>query len=39
MSYASPIGGALIGKKAQDRVDITFENGAKVAVIVLKVEN
>jgi transcription elongation factor GreA len=39
MSPVSPIGGALLGKKAQERVEITLENGAKVAVIVLKVEN
>lgn len=39
MSPASPIGSALLGKKASDRVEITLENGAKVAVIVLKVDN
>jgi transcription elongation factor GreA len=39
MSPVSPIGGALLGHKAGDKVTVTLENGAKVSVVVLKVEN
>ena len=39
MSPASPIGGALLGHKAGDNVSVTLENGAKVSVTVMKVQN
>ncbi len=38
MSPASPIGSALLGAKAGDKVAITLENGAKVAVEVRNVQ-
>ena len=39
MSPASPIGGSLLGRRAGDRVEVTLENGAKVAVDIVSVEN
>ena len=39
MSPVSPIGSALLGKKQGDEVSVTLENGAKVSVSVVKVEN
>jgi transcription elongation factor GreA len=39
MSPVSPIGGSLLGRRAGDRVEVTLENGAKVAVDIVSVEN
>jgi transcription elongation factor GreA len=39
MSPVSPIGGALLGRRVGDRVEVTLENGAKVAVDIVSVEN
>lgn len=39
MSPVSPIGSQLLGKSEGDKVSITLENGAKVAVTILKVAN
>ncbi|CAB4602319.1 unannotated protein [freshwater metagenome] len=39
MSPVSPIGSALLGRRAGDSVSITLENGAKVSVTVVKVDN
>ena len=39
MSPVSPIGGALLGHKAGDDVSVTLENGAKVSVTIVKVDN
>ena len=39
MSPVSPIGSALLGKHEGEKVQITLENGAKVSVTVVKVEN
>ena len=39
MSPVSPIGSALLGHKQGDKVSITLENGAKVSVTVVKVDN
>jgi transcription elongation GreA/GreB family factor len=39
MSPVSPIGSALLGKHEGEKVAITLENGAKVSVTVVKVEN
>jgi transcription elongation factor GreA len=39
MSPVSPIGSALLGHKQGDAVSITLENGAKVSVTVVKVNN
>lgn len=39
MSPVSPIGSALLGHKAGDLVSITLENGAKVSVTIVKVNN
>ncbi len=39
MSPASPIGATLLGHRAGDRVEVTLENGAKVAVDIVSVEN
>jgi transcription elongation factor GreA len=38
MSPVSPIGGSLLGRRAGDRVEVTLENGAKVAVDIVSVE-
>jgi transcription elongation factor GreA len=37
MSPVSPIGSALLGHREGDTVSITLENGAKVAVTIVKV--
>jgi transcription elongation factor GreA len=39
MSPVSPIGSALLGHVEGDNVQITLENGAKVSVSVIKVQN
>ena len=39
MSPLSPIGTALLGKSAGDKVSITLENGANVSVTVVGVSN
>ena len=39
MSPVSPIGSALLGGSAGDKVSITLENGAKVSVSIVKVSN
>lgn len=39
MSPASPIGSALLGNKAGDKVTVTLENGNKISVSILKVQN
>jgi transcription elongation factor GreA len=39
MSPVSPIGGALLGKRAGETVKVTLENGATVSVVVVEVAN
>lgn len=39
MSPVSPIGGALLGHTTGDEVNVTLENGAKISVSIVKVDN